>query len=203
MIESLSDDDKESIIVIQADVTDPQQVETMVEQVTNTFGKIDIAIHNSGIVKSVPSVSMSYEDWKKVLDVNLTGVFLCARSVGRQMIKQQHGVILNIGSMSGTIVNTPQPQISYNASKAGVIQLSKSLAMEWAKYNIRVNTLSPGYIDTDFTVQDLVSEWKWHIPLQRLGDTSELQALALFLASDASSYVTGANYILDGGYTSI
>ena len=137
---------------------------------------------------------------------NLTGVFLVSQAAGRQMIEQKSGTIINIASMSGSIVNFPQPQCSYNASKAGVILLTTSLASEWAQYNIRVNSISPGYMKTDLTVKGLQNAYyaeQWHhlTPMNRLGEPHELAGLVVYLASNASSFVTGSNILIDGGYT--
>lgn len=179
----------------------------MIETIVSEFGRIDIAFANAGITMNIPAEEMSFEDWNKVINLNLNAVFLTNRAAGRQMIKQgDGGSIINTGSMSGSIVNIPQPQSSYNASKAAVIHLSKSLAVEWADHNIRVNTISPGYIGTDLLYKNeklkpLIAEWEAATPQKRLGKPEELQAIALFLASDVSSYATGSDFIVDGGYT--
>ena len=196
-------------IAVKADVTDPEQVSRMMKTIVESFGSLNIAFCNAGICMNIPAEEMTLEQWNKVININLTGVFLTAQSAGRQMLKQENGgVIINTASMSGHIVNVPQPQCSYNASKAGVIQLTKSLAVEWALKNIRVNSISPGYIGTELTLNSptlkpLIREWEAMSPLKRMGTPSELQTAAVYLASDASSYTTGADFIIDGAFTCI
>lgn len=129
-------------IALKVDVTNPDAVNQMVEEVTKQFNKIDILVNNAGMTINAKAEEMSFEDWNKVINLNLNGIFLVAQSVGRVMIKQGYGSIINTSSMSGLIANKPQEQCSYNASKAGVIMLTKSLAMEWSKYNIKVNTIA-------------------------------------------------------------
>lgn len=146
------------------------------------------------------------EKFRRLIDINVNGSFLVAQAVGREMIRQQRpGSIIFIASMSGSIVNYPQEQSCYNASKAGVIQLTKSLAAEWAKYSIRVNAISPGYMDTALnrvpTLDAQKKIWVDATPQKRLGAVDDLNNLAVYLASDASSYMTGTNAIIDGGYT--
>ena len=191
-------------IAVKADVTKIADVENMVKVAKDRFGKIDILINNAGITINVPAGEMSKEEWDRVIEVNLTGVFLCAQAVGREMIKQKKGNIINISSMSALIANRPQPQISYNASKAGVIMITKSLASEWRKYNIRVNAIAPGYMRTplvDKVFPKYGKDWSSLTPMGRIGDPSEIKGPALFLASRASSFVTGSVLVMDGGYT--
>ena len=191
-------------IAAKADVTKVADVENMVKVAKDRFGKIDILINNAGITINVPAGEMSKEEWDRVIEVNLTGVFLCAQAVGREMIKQKKGNIINISSMSALIANRPQPQISYNASKAGVIMITKSLASEWRRYNIRVNAIAPGYMRTplvDKVFPKYGKDWSSLTPMGRIGDPSEIKGPALFLASRASSFVTGSVLVMDGGYT--
>jgi len=195
------------VIAVQADVTNEDAVTGMVDTIVDAFGRIDIAFANAGITMNIPAEDMSFTDWKKVIDLNLNSVFLTDKAAAKAMIQQgDGGAIVNTGSMSGSIVNTPQPQSSYNASKAAVIHLSKSLAFEWAQHNIRVNTISPGYIGTDLLYKNeklkpLIPEWEAVTPQKRLGKPEDLQATAVLLASDASAYATGTDVIIDGGYT--
>jgi len=197
------------VLVIRTDVTKEDSVNQMVAQVEEHFGKIDVLINNAGIVINEKAEEMSIDDWYKVIDINLNGVFIVSKAVGKVMIKQQKGSIINISSMSGIIANTPQCQSSYNASKAGVIMLTKSLAMEWAKHNIRVNTIAPGYMKTELTKKffdgsgDMVDVWMKGTPLGRPGIPEELGGIALYLASDASSFATGSVFTIDGGYTAL
>lgn len=192
---------------IYADVTKEEDVAKMGETLKQKFGALDIALNNAGIVHQVPAVDMTYADWKRVIDVDLNAVFLTAREAGRIMIPQKKGSIINTASMSAWIVNWPQPQCSYNAAKAGVIQLTKSLAVEWGPHNVRVNCISPGYIRTELTSQvrqDWQDQWlKLSVVSGRLGMPEELASLVVYLASDSSSYMTGSDLIIDGGFTCI
>lgn len=194
------------IISVQADVTQPEQAERMVRETVEQFGRLDVAFCNAGICINEAAEEMRFEQWKKVIDVNLTGVFLSAQAAGRVMLAQGGGSIINTASMSAHIVNVPQKQCAYNASKAGVIQLTKSLAVEWADRNVRVNSISPGYIGTDLTLnspqlQPLIQKWNEMSPVHRLGRPDELQAICVYLAGDASSFTTGADFVIDGGFT--
>ncbi len=194
------------VVAIEADVTSKEQVDRMVDTVVNEFGKLDIAMCNAGICINAPADEMTYEQWFKVINVNLTGVFLTAQAAGKVMIKQGYGSIINTASMSAHIVNVPQPQCAYNASKAGVIQLTKSMAIEWAKKGVRVNSISPGYIGTDLTLNSpdlkpLIQEWNRMAPMGRLGKPEELQAICVYLASDASTFTTGSDFVIDGAFT--
>lgn len=194
-------------LAIETDVTDPEAVNQMIDKIMDEFGQIDIAFNNAGITMNVPAEEMTPEEWHKVIDLDLNAVFLTSQAAGKVMIKQGHGSIINTASMSGSIVNVPQPQASYNAAKAGVKLLSNSLAVEWADKGVRVNTISPGYIGTDLTDSDelkpLIEDWEKLTPLGRVGEPEELQGIAVFLASDASSFATGADFTIDGGYTAI
>lgn len=190
----------------QADVTNPDQVDAMVAAVTGKYGKLDACHCNAGICINEPAEEMTFEHWKKVIDINLTGIFLTARAAGRVMLKQGHGSIINTASMSGHIVNVPQPQCAYNASKAGVILLTKSLAIEWAKRGVRVNCISPGYIGTDLIrtselLKPLVAQWNALAPMGRLGKPEELQSICVYLAGDTSTFTTGSDFVVDGAFT--
>lgn len=196
----------QKVIAVKTDVTDPEEVEVMVKTVVDQLGGLDAAFNNAGMCLNVPAEEMSYEDWLKVVNLNLNSVFLCSTAAGRYMLKQGHGSIVNTASMSAHIVNRPQPQCSYNATKNGVIQLSKSLAIEWAKRGVRVNTMSPGYMGTDLTLSSpdlkpLIKTWNDWAPLGRLGKPEELQGMAVYLASDTSSFSTGEDYLIDGAFT--
>ena len=176
------------------------------EEFLAEFGRLDVAFCNAGICINEPAEEMRWDSWKKVIDVNLNGMFLTNQAAGRQMLKQGHGSIINTASMSAHIVNVPQPQCAYNASKAGVIMLTKSLAIEWATRGVRVNSISPGYIGTDLTLNSptlipLIEKWNAMAPLHRLGKPEELQAIAVYLASDASPFTTGADFQIDGAFT--
>ncbi|MFP3152872.1 SDR family oxidoreductase [Lachnospiraceae bacterium ZAX-1] len=202
----LADNNGIKAIAIKTDVTNPEQVDAMVKEVVDTFGKLDVAFCNAGICINVKAEEMTYEQWKKVIDINLSGVFLTAQAAGKVMLKQGGGSIINTASMSAHIVNVPQPQCAYNASKAGVIQLTKSFAVEWATRNVRVNSISPGYIGTELITNDknltsLIDEWNKIAPLHRLGKPEELQSICVYLAGDTSSFTTGSDFIVDGAFT--
>lgn len=191
---------------IAFDVTKPQQVNEAAANIQQSHGRVDILVNNAGICRNTPALETTDEDWLVVIDVNLNGVYWCSRAFGRIMAAQGSGSIINIASMSGIIVNRPQPQAAYNASKAAVTHLTKSLAAEWAELGIRVNAISPGYIGTEMTklgMNNPVWNADWHnlTPMKRVGEPSEVANCALFLASGASSYVTGSELVVDGGYT--
>jgi NAD(P)-dependent dehydrogenase (short-subunit alcohol dehydrogenase family) len=194
-------------LAVRVDVTDPTDVEKMTEEILSKLGHIDVLFNNAGIAQWVNIEEMSLEDWRRMMSVNLDSVFIVSKAVGKVMIRQGKGSIVNTSSMSGVIVNTPQSQAAYNVSKAGVIMLTKSLAFEWAKHNIRVNTIAPGYMETEMVGQfkaqhqDKIDFWASLTPLNRMGKPHELGALAVYLASDASSYMTGAVCLIDGGYS--
>lgn len=193
-------------IAVPTDVRSSANVDAMTKQVLDHFGKIDILVSNAGIAHVVAAEDTSDDDWLKVIDVNLNGVFWSCRAVGRHMIERKSGSIVNIASMSGLIVNKPQRQAAYNAAKAGVIHLTKSLAAEWASYNVRVNCVSPGYIGTDMSLGSYQNNpewariWDFMTPMARIGTAMEIAQAVYFLASDASSFTTGSNLVADGGY---
>lgn len=194
------------IIAVQCDVTSPQSVENMVTEVVKTYGTVDFAINNAGIVNFFPLEEVKLEDWKKVIDVNLCGVMLCAQAAAKVMIGQKKkGAIVNMASMSAHIINVPQTTSSYCTSKAAVVHLTKSMAVEWAKYGIRVNCVSPGYISNELNdnFSDATKGWIEATPQKRMGKAEELCGAYLFLASDASTYATGTELVIDGGYTII
>jgi len=193
-------------LALAIDVTSVQEVDKMMAVIVAKFGKLDVAFNNAGIVNNIPSESIDYADWKKVIDVNLSGVFLTAQAAGRQMIIQGGGSIINTASMSGHIVNRPQTQSAYNASKAGVIQLTKSLAVEWAPYKIRVNCISPGYIRTEMTLQvrqDLQDSWMQQSVTPAMGTPEDLVGGVLYLASNAAAFTTGEDLVMDGAFTAV
>ena len=190
----------------QADLTKSEQVKRVADQVQQKYGRLDIAFNNAGIAYNVPSEDCSDEDWLRVININLNAVFFCCREFGKIMLQQGKGSIINTASMSGIVSNTPQPQSAYNASKAGVIMLTKSLAGEWAKRGVRVNSISPGYIGTELTKMGMArtewyNDWLKFTPMGRVGEPREVSAAVVFLASDASSFFTGSNLVVDGGYT--
>lgn len=204
--DALAEKYQRNIIAIQCNVTDAADVEEMVNTYTQHFGTIDFAINNAGIANVIPAEEISSADFKKVIDVNLNGVFLTAQAAAQQMIKDgKPGSIVNTASMSGHVINTPQTIANYCASKGGVILLTKALAVEWAKYNIRVNCVSPGYMATELVAEmkDMHPQWIPKIPTGRLGIPEDLVGAYLYLVSDASRYATGTDLVVDGGYTSL
>ena len=193
-------------LFVQTDIRKKDDIDVMVTRALSKFVKIDFLMNNAGVVVWRPAEDMTVEEWQNLMDVNLNGLFFCCQAVGKHMINRQSGRIINIASMSGVIVNTPQPQAAYNTSKAAVIHLTKSLAAEWAQYGIRVNSISPGYMATPMSNKNIAdpqygSLWMNLTPLHRPGRPEELGPLAVFLASEASSFVTGADILIDGGYT--
>lgn len=188
------------------DVTDATAVSTAAESLWAQHGRIDILINNAGVAANIDAIDYDENAYRQLMGVNLDGVFRCCREFGRRML-DHGGAIVNLGSMSGLVVNRPQPQAPYNASKAAVHQLTRSLACEWAPHNVRVNAVAPGYTNTELTLLGR-SNAQWNAcwldmtPMQRCGEVDEIAAAVLFLASDAASFCTGSVLSVDGGYTS-
>lgn len=190
---------------VRVNVADTDEVEAMTQAVIAGLGGVDILVNNAGICINKTALEMSPDEWLRVMSINLNGVFWCSRSVGRHMVERGRGAIVNIASMSGSVVNWPQPQAAYNVSKAGVIHLTKSLASEWAASGVRVNSVSPGYIGTEMTRLGMATPgwgetWLARTPMGRLGEPVDVARAVLYLASDAASYATGTDLIVDGGY---
>ena len=193
-------------IALKCDVTNEAQVQEMVDEVVKQLGGLDFCHANAGICINAPAEEMTYDQWLKIISVNLNSVFLTDTIAGKYMLANGGGSIINTASMSGHIVNVPQPQCAYNASKAGVMQLTKSLAVEWAKKGVRVNSISPGYIGTELIMaaehlKPLIEKWNAMAPMGRLGKPEELMGIVVYLASDAASFTTGSDFIIDGAFT--
>lgn len=180
-----------------------ESVESVIQQVVKDFGKIDAMVANAGATADSGVLDGSVEAWNHVIDVDLNGTFNCAKAVGHLFKKQGHGSLVITSSMSGHIANFPQEQTSYNVAKAGCIHMARSLANEWREF-ARVNSISPGYIDTglsDFVPKDTQDLWLSMIPMGRNGDAKELKGAYVYFCSDASTYCTGSDLLIDGGYT--
>jgi len=188
------------------DVTDAAAVETLATRLHEELGALDVLVANAGIVLNGPALETDVDDWRRVMDVNLSGVFFTARAFGRHMVAAGRGSVVCTSSMCSSIVVVPQAQIAYNASKAGVDMLSRSLAIEWAGSGVRVNAVAPGYTATELTLAgrsrpDWFDAWLANTPMGRLGTPEEIADCVQFLASDAAGFVTGSVLAVDGGYT--
>jgi len=188
------------VIFFKVDITDEKSVEQSIEKIIEAEGRIDILVNNAGITRDNLILRMSLEDWKKVIDINLTGAFICSKHTVKYMVKNRSGKIINISSIVGVHGNAGQS--NYSSSKAGIIGLTKTLARELAGRNILVNAIAPGYIETEMTkkLSDKIKEKLMEqIPAGRLGSVDDVAKTALFLASDDSNYITGTVINLDGG----
>jgi NAD(P)-dependent dehydrogenase (short-subunit alcohol dehydrogenase family) len=189
------------------DVTDSGQVGEVADRLAARYGGVDILVNNAGIARSeTPAETVTDEHWLNVIDVNLNGTFWCCRAFGKHMLAAKSGSIVNIGSMSGFIVNKPQEQCFYNASKAAVHHLTKSLAAEWGARGVRVNAVAPTYIATPLNAfvksnPQMYDAWIGGTPMGRMGEVDEIASVVLFLASEAASLMTGSIVLVDGGYT--
>jgi len=194
-----------NVLAYSCNVADPESVGQMITAYEKDFNQINFAVNNAGIFTPDAAIDISPEAFKSVIDVNLNGVFFTAQAAARLMVKRQSGgSIISTASMSARIINQPQTIANYCASKAGVVHLTKALAVEWAKYQIRVNCVSPGYIQTELiaSLKDLLPVWSAKMPEgSRLGFPEDLIGLFVYLASDASLYATGSDFVIDGGYT--
>lgn len=189
-------------MALSVDVQDISSINQMVETVTKEFGRIDILINNAGVGITKFALEVTEEEWDKVVDTNLKGVFFCAQAVARVMKEQKYGKIINISSLAG--LKGSNAMAPYCASKAGIINLTRALAKEWARYHINVNAIAPGYIKTALNEEELSNESFRNklfsaLPIQRLGELDDLAGTVVLLASEASAYITGQTIIIDGG----
>jgi NAD(P)-dependent dehydrogenase (short-subunit alcohol dehydrogenase family) len=194
----------ESVDSVHLDVRDAGDIRRALATIVARHGRVDILVNNAGACIHRPALEVTDDEWEQVIDVNLNGLWRCCQAFGRHMIENGGGVIVNIGSISAQIVNRPQMQPAYNASKAAVHQLTKSLAAEWAPHGVRVNALAPGYTKTEMAPVDrpeFRARWIDDAPMQRYAMPQEYGPALVFLASDASSFMTGATLVVDGGYT--
>lgn len=203
--EKIASEHKVRALALKVDVTNEEQVKKMVDDTVTEFGAVNVLINNAGICQKIKAEEQTLAEWQRTMDVNVNGVYLCSKYVGLHMMKNGGGSIINIASMSGYIANT-EAQCAYNASKAAVIMITKCLASEWVKYNIRVNAIAPGYMKTAMTKPIFeeggeLAHVLEYVPMKRLGNPEELGGVAVLLASDASSFTTGSTYLVDGGYT--
>jgi NAD(P)-dependent dehydrogenase (short-subunit alcohol dehydrogenase family) len=188
------------------DIRDSEAVERLAAKIEERQGGAAILVNNAGVFTGVAAAEdCTDEHWERHMAVNLNGTFYCCRSFGRRMLARGVGAIVNVGSISGAIVNKPQPQSFYNASKAAVHHLTRSLACEWARRGVRVNAVAPTYTETPMMSEALVADpnvpiWREMTPMNRFGQAHEIASVVLFLASDASSLLTGSVILADGGY---
>ena len=195
-------------IAVKCDVTKKQEIEKMVKDVVDKFGKVDILVNNAGIAAFKPFLEMTEEEWDRTLDINLKGYFLCSQACAKEMVKQKSGTIINIASVAmGQVGIGFSTLVHYCASKGGIVGMTEALAAELAPYNIRVNAVSPGMIETPMmdpikqdpkTMEAMLAK----VPMNRVGKPEEVSELVLFLASDKSSYMTGSVVVIDGGWLS-
>lgn len=195
-------------LAIQCDVLKNDEIVAMVAEIKARFGRIDILVNNAGVGKAIPADEQTDEEWKSMIDINLNAVYFVAREVGKVMIEQQYGKIINIGSIHSTVGMMGSPLTAYCASKGAVEMLTKSLANEWAAYNITVNAIGPAYFQSEMTAgvindENFLVAVKAYCPMGRVGRPGELDGALIYFASDASSYTTGQLLSIDGGWTTI
>ena len=191
-------------IAVTANVAQRSDLEAMLVTVTDELGPVDVLVNNAGIGFHADALTLDDSDWRRVFETNLDAVWMASQIVGRQMVARKAGSIINSGSISGLIVNRPQWHSPYGISKAAVHHLTKSLAAEWANEGVRVNAIAPGYVKTEIAnteYEDYRHYWRDEVPMQRYASPDEIAPIALLLASDAGSFITGSVFVVDGGYT--
>jgi len=195
-------------IAVRADVTEAEEVDRMIRTVAGHWGHLTIGVNNAGIGNWTDAEKVTQDNWRMIMSLNLDAVLFCAQAEAREMFKGSYGKIINTASMSAHIANTPQHQVAYNTSKAGVIHMTRTLAAEWAERGVRVNSISPGYTRT-MLVEKLIATpegekmrkiWLPLIPMKRMAEVTDLQGAVVYLASEASDYMTGTDLLIDGGY---
>ncbi|CAI3934530.1 NAD(P)-dependent dehydrogenase [Commensalibacter communis] len=191
-------------IILTGDVTNPDDLEKSVNQVETELGNLSLAVNCAGIANANPAEEMSIEQWQRLYDINVKGLFLSCQAEARLMLKHGRGSIVNIASMSGVIVNRGLMQAHYNSAKAAVIHMTKSMAVEWAERGVRVNAISPGYTATPMNTRpemvDQMKQFASETPMQRIAEPDEMAGPAIFLLSEAASFCTGVNLLVDGGF---
>lgn len=195
-------------LAVKCDVTNTEEINKAAEAAIKEYGKVDILVNNAGASKNAGVLDMTDEEWNFTMAADLTSVFKVTRAFAKYMVEKKYGRIINIASIYGQVGNTAMDTVAYHSSKGGVINFTRAVAAELAKYNITCNTISPGYFETELTADTLRTEaftnfMKANVPLGRYGAEGELNPAAVFLASDEASYITGQNIKVDGGYTSI
>jgi NAD(P)-dependent dehydrogenase (short-subunit alcohol dehydrogenase family) len=191
-------------VAVSTDISKRDDIQRMYDTVVADVGPIDVLVNNAGIGFHADALKLEDSEWKRLFDTNLEGMWMTSQIVGRGMTARRCGSIINIGSISGLIINRPQWHLPYGVAKAAVHHLTRSLAAEWARFNVRVNAIAPGYVKTEIAsteYEDYRHYWKDEVPMQRYGSTDEIAPAALYLASEASSFVTGEVMVVDGGYT--
>ncbi|MDF7667037.1 glucose 1-dehydrogenase [Orbaceae bacterium ESL0727] len=195
-------------LALHCDVNNNDEIKSVVKTVVDQLGRIDILVNNAGTAIDIPAESITDEEWRHVIDTNLNSLYFMAREVGQVMLKQHYGKIINIGSIHSTVAMKPSYLSAYCTSKGGVLMLTKSLAVEWAKKGITVNAIGPAYFPSEMTAETMSSNDFEHIidtycPMGRTGRAGELDGALIYFASDASSYTTGQLLTVDGGWTAI
>lgn len=204
----LASDTGRQALGLTCDITDEVSIAQALDAIEAHLGPVDHLVCAAGVASVQPALEVTAQDFRRVIDINLTGTFLACQAVARRLVAAgRPGTIVNFGSMSGYVANRPQDQVAYNASKAAVTMLTRSLAVEWLEWGIRVNSIAPGYMATDMTRQfvdqhpEMLRAWNSRTPMGRMGEPHEITGLVCFLLGDEASYITGQDYLVDGGYT--